>query len=68
MAWYRRKAERGDADAQYNLAVCFDEGKGVDPDPVLALLVRVCICVYARVFVCTHVHIIPRSATSAYKV
>mmetsp|Transcript_42301 Transcript_42301/g.103306 ORF Transcript_42301/g.103306 Transcript_42301/m.103306 type:complete len:573 (-) Transcript_42301:125-1843(-) len=30
--WYRRKADQGDADAQYNLAVCYDEGKGVAQD------------------------------------
>ena len=25
--WYLNKAKAGDADAQYNLAICFDEGE-----------------------------------------
>lgn len=28
--WYLTKAKGGDADAQYNLAICYDEGKGTD--------------------------------------
>ena len=30
--WYLKKAEAGDADAQYNLAICYDEGKGTAKD------------------------------------
>jgi hypothetical protein len=30
--WYLKKAEAGDADAQYNLAICYDEGKGTTKD------------------------------------
>jgi centrosomal protein CEP104 len=32
VAWYQRRAESGDADAQYNLGCCFDEGRGVAAD------------------------------------
>jgi TPR repeat protein len=28
--WYRLAAEQGDADAQYNLGVCYDNGHGVE--------------------------------------
>jgi uncharacterized protein len=27
--WYTRAAEQGDSDAQYNLAIMYDEGEGV---------------------------------------
>lgn len=32
VAWYLKKAQAGDADAQYNLAICYDEGKGTSKD------------------------------------
>ena len=31
---YRLKAEQGDADAQYNLALCYGNGRGVIQDSV----------------------------------
>jgi hypothetical protein len=34
--WCRRAADQGDTTAQYNLGVCYAEGKGVPPDPVEA--------------------------------
>ena len=27
--WYRKSADQGDADAQFNLGVCYDNGQGV---------------------------------------
>ena len=30
--WLRKAAEQGDADAQYNLGVCYDNGRGVPQD------------------------------------
>jgi TPR repeat protein len=35
--WYHKAAEQGDADAQFNLGVCFDNGEGVAKDPVEAV-------------------------------
>ena len=29
VTWWYAAAEQGDADAQYNLGVCYDDGKGV---------------------------------------
>ncbi len=36
-ARYRLEAEQGDADAQYNLGVCYDNGQGVDEDDAEAV-------------------------------
>jgi TPR repeat protein len=36
--WYRRSAEQGIATAQWNLALCYEYGKGVDKDLVKARL------------------------------
>ncbi len=30
--WYRKAAERGDADAQFNLGVCYSKGESVKQD------------------------------------
>ena len=30
--WYRKAADQGDSDAQYNLGVAYDEGEGVPQD------------------------------------
>ena len=30
MKWYRKSAEQGDADAQYNLGCCYKNGQGVE--------------------------------------
>ena len=35
-SWYRKAAELGDPHAQYRLADCYDEGRGVEQDPVQA--------------------------------
>jgi TPR repeat protein len=32
VSWYRKAAEQGNADAQFNLGVCFDIGQGVVKD------------------------------------
>ena len=32
MKWYRKSAEQGIADAQFNLGVMYDEGRGVTQD------------------------------------
>ena len=32
MKWYRKAAEQGFAEAQYNLGVCYYHGLGVEPD------------------------------------
>ena len=34
--WYRLSAEQGDAVAQYNLALCYENGDGVSKDIVEA--------------------------------
>jgi TPR repeat protein len=34
--WYRKAAEQNDADAQYNLAICYERGDGVAEDWVEA--------------------------------
>ena len=34
--WFQRSAEQGDVKAQYNLTVCYLEGRGVDQDLVQA--------------------------------
>ena len=36
--WYRRSAEQGTVTAQWNLALCYEYGKGVDKDLVKARL------------------------------
>jgi TPR repeat protein len=36
--WYRLAADQGDADAQYNLGVCYAKGEGVPQDKVLAYM------------------------------
>ena len=35
--WYHYRANRGDAEAQFNLALCYDEGKGVAIDQAEAV-------------------------------
>jgi TPR repeat protein len=35
--WFRKAAERGHAEAQYNLAVCYDYGRGVLEDAMQAI-------------------------------
>jgi len=30
--WYKKAAEQGHASAQYNLAVCYENGTGVEKD------------------------------------
>jgi hypothetical protein len=35
--WYRKAAEQGDANAQFNLGLCFEDGQGVAMDPVEAV-------------------------------
>ena len=37
MKWYRKAAEQGDADAQYNLGISYDRGEGVPQDYVEAV-------------------------------
>ena len=32
VTWYRKAAEQGDADAQYNLGVMYAKGQGVPQD------------------------------------
>ena len=32
MKWYRKAAEQGDADAQYNLGYSYSNGEGVEKD------------------------------------
>ena len=32
MKWYRKAAEQGNATAQYNIGVCYDNGYGVTKD------------------------------------
>lgn len=34
--WFRRAADAGNANAQYNLAVCYDKGWGVEKNPLAA--------------------------------
>ena len=34
--WYRKAAEQGDADAQYNPGVMYDKGEGVPEDDIQA--------------------------------
>ena len=34
MKWFRKAAEQEDADAQYNLGVCYANGEGVAKDEV----------------------------------
>ena len=34
--WYQKAADQGDADAQYNLGVMYDNGDGVEQDNVTA--------------------------------
>ena len=34
--WYRKAAEQGDAEAQYNLGVMYDKGEGVPKNNVEA--------------------------------
>jgi len=36
--WYRKAAEQGDADAQFNLGVRYDAGQGVQQDMAAAWL------------------------------
>ena len=36
--WLRRAAEQGDAKAQFNLGLMYDEGKGVSKDNVFAYM------------------------------
>ena len=35
--WYRKAAEQNDAEAQYNLGVCYANGQGVAKDEVEAV-------------------------------
>ncbi|MBQ9771958.1 MAG: sel1 repeat family protein, partial [Lentisphaeria bacterium] len=35
--WYRKAAEQGNALAQYNLGVCYENGEGVQKDLVQAV-------------------------------
>ena len=35
--WYTKSAEQGNADAQYNLAVCYDNGNGVERNLDMAI-------------------------------
>ena len=35
--WYTKAAEQGYADAQFNLALCYDDGEGVEKDPAKAV-------------------------------
>ncbi len=35
--WFRKAAEKGDTDAQYNLGFCYDNGKGVAKDQTEAV-------------------------------
>ena len=35
--WFRKAAERGHAEAQFNLGICYDRGRGLTEDPVEAL-------------------------------
>ena len=37
VSWYRKAAEQGDADAQYNLGVMYDAGQGVPQDYAAAV-------------------------------
>ena len=34
--WYKRAAELGDADAMFNLGLCFEDGRGVAKDEAKA--------------------------------
>ena len=36
--WHKSDAEKGVADAQYKLGLCYSEGLGVAKDPVQAIL------------------------------
>ena len=36
MAWYRKAADQGDADAQYILGYCYETGAGVPKDTAQA--------------------------------
>jgi TPR repeat protein len=36
VSWYRKAADLGQADAQYNLGSCYDAGVGVETDKVEA--------------------------------
>ena len=36
VTWYRKAAEQGDADAQYNLGIRYADGKGVTQDYIEA--------------------------------
>ena len=38
MKWFRKAAEQGDAEAQYNLGVCYDDGEGVVKDQFEAIM------------------------------
>src|SRR6266581_506625 len=37
LKWYRKAAQQGVAEAQYNLGVCYDKGLGVEKDAVEAV-------------------------------
>ena len=32
MKWHHKAAEQGHAEAQYNLGICYENGKGVEQD------------------------------------
>lgn len=34
--WYRKAADQGSSEAQYNLGVIYEHGEGVEPDEVEA--------------------------------
>jgi TPR repeat protein len=36
--WFRKAAEQGNAEGQYNLGVCYAKGDGVDEDDVAAYM------------------------------
>ena len=37
VSWYRKAADQGNADAQYNLGVMYDQGQGVPQDYAAAV-------------------------------